>query len=326
MTDTGHKPARRQVHLGRPVEPERGRSVLRQWAADARNPQLVLEAVAEAGEISYHLATIGPALGSVTAVLTHTLPGTTLTKPTAERPPVQLAMKLKATSRHRPLRTDDPETTVRAILSALAQTGRGERLVLQLLLGPRRVPLAVPTQSPSSIIAPWYQVAWHGKGGTVDSEKRAALREKVSDHGFACAVRIGVTANSVGRRRALVLGLLAAIRTSEAPGILLKLRPEQERRLNSAVRPLLWPLRLNVNELLALTAWPLGSDDLPGLPATHPRPLPPAPGMTGTQRVIARASAPGVEAQLALPVQAALQHLHVIGPTGVGKSVLLGRL
>jgi hypothetical protein len=317
----------RQLHWTRPVEPERAVSVLRQWAADARNPQLVLEAVADAGVVSYRLGTIRPALGSISAVLAHTLPGTTLTKPTAERLPVQLAMKLKASTRHRALRGDSPETTVRAVLSALAQTGKDERLVLQLVLGPRRVPLAVPTHSPSSIVAPWYQAAWRGNGGQVDSEKRSALRDKVSDHGFACGVRIGVTASSIGRRRALVLGLLAAIRTSEAAGVLLRLRPDQERRLNSAGRPLWWwPLRLNVNELLLFTAWPLGSDDLPGIPAAHPKPLPPAPGTTGAQRVIARATAPGVDAQLALPVRAGLQHLHVIGPTGVGKSVLLGRL
>jgi hypothetical protein len=301
-------------------------SVLRQWAADGRSPQVALEAVADAGDVSYRLGTLRPALPSVRAVLAHTLPGTTLTDPAAERQPVQLALKLKASTRHRALRSDSPETTIRAILSTLAQTQRGERLVLQLLLGPRRVPLAIPTHSPSAIVAPWPQVAWHGNGGQVDSEKRSALRDKVSDHGFACTLRIGVSARSVGRRRALVLGLLAAIRTSEAAGVTLQLRPEQEKRLNNAGRPLWWPLRLNVNELLALTAWPLGSDDLPGLPAAHPKPLAPAPGTTGAQRVIARATAPGVAAELALPAQVALQHLHVIGPTGVGKSVLLGRL
>jgi hypothetical protein len=316
----------RQLHWARPVEPERALAVLRQWAADGRSPRVVLEAVAEAGAVSYRLGTPGPALPAVRAVLAYTLPGTTLTEPTSERQPVQLALKLKASTRHRALRSDNPEATVRSILSALAQTRSGERLVLQLLLGPRRVPLAVPTQSPSSIVAPWYQVAWYGKGGQVDSEKRTALRDKVSAHGFACSLRLGVSAESVGRRRALVLGLVAAIRTSEAAGVRLKLRPEQEKRLNAAGRPLMWPLRLNVHELLALTAWPLGSDDLPGLAAAHPKPLPPTPGTTGAQRVIAQATAPGVDAQLALPTRAALQHLHVIGPTGVGKSVLLGRL
>ena len=326
MTDASSRLVWRQLHWARPVEPERAVSVLRQWAADGRSPLVVLEAVAEAGEISYRLGTLRPALSSVQSALAHTLPGTTFTEPTTERQPVQLALKLKASTRHRALRSDSPETTIRSILGALAQTGKGERLVLQLVLGPRRVPLAVPTHSPSSIVAPWYQIAWYGKGGTVDSEKRTALRDKVSDHGFACSLRIGVSAASAGRRRALVLGLLAAIRTSEAAGALLKLKPEQAKRLNTAGRPLWWPLRINVNELLALTAWPLGSDDLPGLPAAHPRPLPPTPGTAGAQRVIARATAPGVDATLALPAKAALQHLHVIGPTGVGKSVLLGRL
>jgi Type IV secretion-system coupling protein DNA-binding domain len=326
MTDRRSLVVWRQLHWSRPIQPERAVSVLRQWAADQRGPVVALEAVADSGEVSYRLATLRPALSAVQAVLTHTLPGTVLTEPMTERRPVQLAMQLKASTRHRALRTDNPEATVRAVLSALAQTCKGEQAVVQLLFGPPRVPLAIPTHSPSSIVAPWYQAAWRGNGGQVDSEKRRALRDKVSDHGFACTLRIGVTAASAARRRALVLGLLAAIRTSEAAGVTLRLKPDQERRLNTAGRPLWFALRLNVNELLALAAWPLGSDDLPGLPAAHPKPLPPAPGTTGAQRVIARATAPGVDAQLALQARAALQHLHVIGPTGVGKSVLLGRL
>jgi len=316
----------RQLHWTRPIEPERAVSVLRQWAADGRSPRVALEVVADAGNVSYRLGTLRPALPAVRAVLAHTLPGTTLTDSISNRQPVQLALKLKASTRHRALRSDSPETTIRAILSALSQVRPGERLVLQLLLGPRRVPLAIPTHSPSSIATPWYQAAWRGNGGQIDSEKRSALRNKVSDHGFACTLRIGVTADSIGRRRALVHGLLAAIRTSEAAGVRLRLTAEREARLNTAGRPIWWPLRLNVNELLVLTAWPLGSDDLPGLPATYPRPLPPAPGTTGAQRVIATATAPGSQAQLALPARQALQHTHVLGPTGVGKSVLLSRL
>ena len=42
--------------------------------------------------------------------------------------------------------------------------------------------------------------------------------------------------------------------------------------------------------------------------------------------MIARATAPGTDTTLALPARQALHHTHVIGPTGVGKSVLLGRL
>lgn len=316
----------RRLHWSRPLDPARATSVLRGWAADQRSPRLVLETAAARDGVDYLLGAPRPALIQASTALTTALPGTTLTALDSYRQPVGLAVRFKASTRHRALRSDDPEATVRSILGALSQVRDEERLVLQLVLGSRRVPLAIPTHSPSSIVAPWYQAAWHGNGGQVDSEKRAALRHKVSDHGFACTLRIGVTAASVGRRRALVLGLLAAIRTSEAAGVTLRLSPEREARLNDARRPLLWPLRLNVQELLALTAWPLGNDDLPGQPAAHPKQLPPAPGTTGTGRVVARATAPGSSAHLALSARDALQHSHVLGPTGVGKSALLGRL
>jgi len=316
----------RQLHWGRPLDPVRATSVLRGWAADQRSPQLVLEATAGRGGIEYLLGAPQPVLVEAGNSLTSALPGTSLTPLPTDRQPVGLVMRFKASTRHRALRSDDPEATVRSILGALCRVRDDERLVLQLMLGSRRVPLAIPTHSPSSIVTPWYQTAWQGNGGQVDSEKRTALRNKVSDHGFACTLRIGVIAGSVSRRRALVLGLLAAIRTSEAAGVTLRLRPEREARLNDARRPLLWPLRLNVQELLALTAWPLGNDDLPGQPAAHPKQLPPAPGTTGTGRVVARATAPGVDAHLALSSRDALQHSHVLGPTGVGKSALLGRL
>jgi hypothetical protein len=42
--------------------------------------------------------------------------------------------------------------------------------------------------------------------------------------------------------------------------------------------------------------------------------------------VVATATAPGVTADLTLSARESLHHLHVVGPTGVGKSVLLGRL
>jgi hypothetical protein len=184
----------------------------------------------------------------------------------------------------------------------------------------------VPTYSPASIVAPWWRVAWRGDGGRMDSEARTALRDKLGHHGFACTVRLGVTADSARRRRVLLFGLLAATRTSEAAGVQLRLRKEQPKRLHHVSKPLWWPLRLNVHELVALTGWPLGDGDLPGQPAAHPKRLPPAPGTIGKQRVIARATAPGIDATLALNAQDALRHTQVLGPIGSGKSVLLGNL
>lgn len=315
----------RQVHWQRPLDPQRAVGLLRLWAADQRSPRIVLEGRMASSGITYLLGVPKPALGQVCSPL-RSLLGATVLESTVERQPVAAAGRLKASTRHRPLRLGDPEAIARALLTALTQVRDGELLVLQLVLGPRRVPLAIPNQSPSSVVAPLWEVAWRGNGGQIDGEKRSALRTKVADHGFACTIRLGVAAATLGRRRALLLGLLAAVRTSEAAGAHLRLVAERPRRLNAAGRPWLWPLRLGVPELAGLTAWPLGDGELPGVPALHPRRLPPAPGTTGASRVLAHATAPGSEARLALDVGAALHHLHVLGPTGTGKSTLLGSL
>jgi hypothetical protein len=315
----------RQIHWHRPLEVARVVGCLRQWAADQRSPRIVLEARADASGITYLLGVPRAALGQVSSPL-HNLLGATVLKAHVEREPVAAAGRLKASTRHRPLRLDDPEAIVRAALAALTHVASGELLVLQIVLGPRRVPLAVPNQSPSSVVAPLWEVAWRGNGGQIDGEKRTALRAKVADHGFACTIRLGAAAPSADRRRALLLGLVAAVRTSEAAGAHLRLVPERPRRLNAAARPWFWPLRLGVAELAGLTAWPLGDDELPGLPALHPRRLPPAPGTTGEARVLAESTAPGTNARLVLDVRSALHHLHVVGPTGTGKSTLLGNL
>jgi hypothetical protein len=315
----------RQIHWHRPLEVARVVACLRQWAADQRSPRIVLEVRADDTGISYLLGTPTAALTQVASPLRSLLGATVMNEP-ATREPVVTAGRLKASTRHRPLRLDDPEAIVRAVLAALTHVASGELLALQIVLGPRRVPLAVPNQSPSSVVAPLWEVAWRGDGGRIDGEKRAALRTKVADHGFACTIRLGVMASTAKRRQALLLGLLAAVRTSEAAGAHLRLRSEPARRLNAAVRPWLWPLRLGIAELPGLTAWPLGDDELPGLPALHPRRLPPAPGTTGQARALAASTAPGTDARLALNVRSALHHLQVVGPTGTGKSTLLGNL
>lgn len=327
MTQPGAAADWLQLQWQRPLAVETAEGLLRHWAADQRSVQLVLEARATAEGVRCLVGGDRTALRQAGRLLAGVQPGTVLL-PATERTAVTAAGRLRASTRHRAIGRRDAEPVVRSLLGALTQVGRQEELVLQIILGPRRIPLAVPAHSPSSIVQPWYETAWHGKGKTVDAEKRTALREKVSDHGFACTVRLGAAAASPPARRRLLLTLLAAVRSSEAPGIQLRLIPEPPDRLSRAQAPCWrWPLRLNVTEVLALSAWPLGSGELPGQPPAHPKLLPPVGlAVRADGRVVARATAPGVRTDLTLGVADALHHTHVIGPTGVGKSVLLGRL
>lgn len=316
----------RQLHWQRPLEHGPASAVLRQWAADRRSPAIVLEVRSTDEGVSYVLGTRREAVTGAVSTLHDLLRASASRVDAAVRAPVAAAGRLTTNTEHRPLRLTEPEATVRALLAALTRVRPGEQLVLQLILGPRRIPLAVPTQTPSSAVAPWWLTAWRGNGGQLDGEKRGALRLKVADHGFAATVRLGASAGSSERHRALLLGALAALRTIEAPGVQLRLRPEPATRLNTAAPPWHWPLRLGVPEVLPLTAWPLGDADLPGQPALHPRLLPPSPGTLGRSRVLAEVTAPGSRGRLALPLPQALTHALLTGPTGVGKSTVMANL
>jgi len=322
-----HQLTWRELHWRRPVDADACVALLRRLASDSRSPVIVFEARAKARSIGYLVGLPQAAAGDVVRLMTSLVPGLVVTRPPIDRRAPVTARQLAASTRHRPLAADNSNPSAHMLLQALSQTARDEELVLQLVLGPRRVPLAVPTRSPSSVLSPWWIVAWHGDGQPLDSEKRTALRDKVSMHGFACAVRIGVQAETAKRRRQLVLGVLAALRTTETPGVLLRLVQASTKRLHRGKRPLLrWPLRMNVREVVALTGWPLGDTDLPGQPALHPRQLAPSPGVRREGRVVAVSTVPGSDERLSLNARDSTHHLHVVGPTGVGKSVLLGRL
>lgn len=315
----------RQLAWSRPLDPAAVAAGLRHWAADGRSPRVVLETTWQRGAIT-HLVGYSPAQSNAVLTPLRGFGNLTLMEPSSERPVLQLSGRLRASTRHRPMRMNDPEALTRALYASGLRLRKDEALTLQVVLGPRRVPMAVPNTSPASTVQPWWSTAWMGNGGQIDGEKRSALRTKVGDHGFACTIRLGVRAADQDRRRNLLLGLLAAVRVSEAPGLQLRLRREATKRINRVAMPWLWPLRLGVAELTGLTAWPLGDADLPGQGSIHPKRLPPPAGTTGTERIIGDVLVPGAKASLALPVGSAMHHLHVVGPTGTGKSTLLANL
>jgi len=72
-----------------------------------------------------------------------------------------------------------------------------------------------------------------------------------------------------------------------------------------------------------LAGFPGGVTAAAGLRLGTSRLLAPSPAIPSHGRVVAEANFPGAERPLALSVEDSLRHLHVIGPTGVGKSTLL---
>ena len=315
------------LHFGDQLGEAAVEGLLRQWALDHRAPVLTLEVRARLGQVHYFVGSSKATTADFSRQLGEWLPGLSVVDG-AGRSTVQAAGQLRGSSRLRPLRVDDPVAVSRAILGGLtAATGKGEELVLQLQLGPRRMPMVVPADTPRAAHQGLWQALTRGATGNIDGETRAALRAKVSQPGFACAIRLGVIAGTPERRRNLMHSLFAGLRSATGVSSQLRFRRCKPITVNEARSPLLWPLRLSTRELSGLLAWPLGSEALPGQPAAHPRKLRASVSVASSGRVVGISNAPGGEEQpLGLSVTASLLHLHVLGPTGTGKSTLLANL
>jgi hypothetical protein len=87
-----------------------------------------------------------------------------------------------------------------------------------------------------------------------------------------------------------------------------------------------WPLLVGVHEAVGLLPIPVGEIALPGVALGLARQLPPPPGMPSVGVQVGVSNYPDMLLPLRLAVADRLQHLHVLGPAGVGKSTLLANL
>lgn len=240
-----------------------------------------------------------------------------------------LLLYLRFSTRQRAVRADISAPAVAGLLRALARAQRDEFLVLEWLLLSPLVAMAVPGQV--DVAAERWGSLLTGSSGRVDAATRRALADKRGEPGWRAVGRLAVRAASPGRRRALLAGVLAALRAMESPGLRLQARRGRRAALGTASALASRPATLSVLEVPLLAAWPQG--DVRWLPVHHQpsRHLPahramPAYQEDSAQRLVAVGRRGSAERALVLPVADADRHLHVIGPTGSGKSTLLLRL
>ncbi|MFT4263166.1 MAG: type IV secretory system conjugative DNA transfer family protein [Nocardioides sp.] len=313
-----------RLHLPRPLDAEVVEAALLRLATDRAAPPLVSEARAEPGRLIQHL--VGTPVEHVRWVqrtLRHLIPGLVIAAHDEPRQPVERSARVRLRPHELALATDRAELNSLSLLAALAaRFEEGERLVLQVVLGPRTSPrhlpkeIADPTQR-------WWQLLTKGEVPAA-SAVREQIDRRTGQHGFAAVVRIGVSASTAERRQQLIIGVLGALSTAEDRGTYLDLTFEPTARLNQPKLPWWWRSRLSAAELTALLSWPLGERDLPGVPPLHPRLLLPVPELTdagGADRVVGISPLPGVPKPIMLTAAGSLFHTVVTGPTGSGKSV-----
>ena len=242
-----------------------------------------------------------------------------------DRQPVSMARTFKISHPQLSLNTDITESAIRAGLAALAEDKSGRETVVQIVLGRAYAPAQVPTelQDPT---ASWLEIIM-GCVSKATAEARKSVREKAEQHGFEAAIRIGVSGEGgLSRLRSVI----SALKVLESAGVRIRDEAEKPEKLNTAHVPWHFPLRLSVKELSAFLLLPAGEEELPGVLGLHPQItlLPPwyrQPISPVYDRSFA-VSMGMVPKKLSISPGDSLEHTHLIGPTGSGKSTAMQHL
>ncbi|WP_433683355.1 type IV secretory system conjugative DNA transfer family protein [Nocardia sp. CA-119907] len=301
--------------------------LLTKWAAEQHAPQLILEARSDNRGIEY---LVGSQLRHATAVrrsVEQLVPGSVVVNfDGTDRADITTARRLKLTATDWPIEPADRVASERSILGAMTAPRGHERLVLQVILGPRRQP-TLPPLEPTNGRQTVISKVFTGIQSERRPDARQALTRKLGQFGFQASLRIGVDAPSAERRKVLLLGLAAAVGTVEGAGVHLRLTNEKAGRINQPRSH--WPLfmpsqRLSVPEISHLVAWPISDQEtsFPGQPPQHPKPVRPTPAVQTGERILATANAPGAQGTIGYSVVDSMRHLWTMGPSGVGKSSL----
>jgi type IV secretory system conjugative DNA transfer VirD4/TraG family protein len=310
----------------RDVTPEQAAQLFRLLAVSGAQP-VIIEAVGSVGGVEHRLALPSGYSGGMGEQLRAALPGLSIER-LPERPMLDIrhAVELRLSTGRRALRADDPSGVSRALLTALADLHKGEQIVIQWVLA-RSVPaLAVPNRLATLDRESWIGallLAPFSAPRQIDPEVRYVLRLKQGEPGWRASARIGVTSGSATRERQLVRQVVGALSSSEAPSVGWRVRATNPKRVREAVRGWRAPLRLNAQELAVVSSFPVGSTAELPVAMIGSRLVPPSSKIRRTGRVLGRASFPGRERPLALTATDSLRHVHILGPTGVGKSTLL---
>lgn len=308
-----------QLHLPRPLNVETvSQLLIRLMGSDVPRP-IVFELHAGENGISHLLGCAPAATARLKRLLRDHVPG--LAVSAATRADVAAVSRVVAHPATVPFGAE-PEQVVAALYRAFAARRGSEHIALQLVLGRTRASHSLPLD----VADPFQQFASAILSGTrpAAANARKRLEQRASQPTLSTTLRVGVSAETHKRIASLVWEVFGALQLLESPGVHLSLNYDAASRWKAAVsRP---AFALSASELVSLLAWPLGEQDYPGIPDTHPKLLPVPEIVTRTESVFAVGTAPGPERPIGLDVRSRLQHAVVLGPTGSGKSTLLEHL
>lgn len=295
---------------------------------------IIFEVVSDGGRLTWRVGLPEHRAAGILAGLRAIAPGLSAVPVNHPGYEVTYGWELRMGHQFVPLRTDTAEQTSTSVLHGLGLVRSGEQLVLQWVVGgslTRHRP-KVPAGS-SSAPDPLALLA----DIVVDRDDVAALKVKQQEPVFAAVGRIAVKASTTARSRQLASGVFGSLELSRSPGSGLQRRLMPGGMVARRMRRVLipwgaWPCPLNASELTSLIGWPYQGPVLCGVSYRSQRQLPAAQTVLVRKRehakgrVFAAATFPGREGFLVQRPADSLLHTWALGPSGQGKSTLLGNL
>lgn len=291
------------------------------WRRWIGNPVVILEVHATVAGIEHYVLVEHEWQRAVENLLQGSVPSVRYDAVDVPLLEPKVGAEYRLSTNDRPLRVDAPALATK-LLTNLSPLTEGETVAVQWIISP-----VGPVSPPRVAGAPERGRMLQRPGTVPDGEAATALRRKQEHPLLFGNGRIGATAPSLSRARRLLRDVEGGWHETRAPGVHLRrsLLPERlvARRLTHRFPSVLPGGTYNVAELAGLVGWPIGDAQFPGLVLGGCRPLAASPLVPTTGTVIGESNFPGSRRRIALSTDARLRHVHVVGPTGTGKSTLL---
>ena len=294
------------------------------WKRWLAAPFVSVEVHATSDGIEHYVVVPASWSGQIENVLQSSLPSVRFEVVDVPGADVRRAIEYRLSSHGRVLNVDSKSMSA-GLLANLQPLKKEEKVVVQWILTPH------PPVAPAKPTLPGSNGSTSIWSQPLDSEDVGALRQKQSQPLLLASGRIGAWAAVSGSEVARLRSVEGAWHASRAPGVHLRRRwvprtwtaqaIEQRRPPGSS-----WPATMNVEEMAGFIGWPIGLLGMPGLRLGGSRQLPATPAIPRTGIVLADSTFPGDARPLAMDVKSRLTHLHLLGPTGVGKSNLISQL
>jgi hypothetical protein len=225
-----------------------------------------------------------------------------------------------------PLRSAPAAEALSGLLAMLALAGADQEILVQLLLSP-----SVAWQRAANNEA--YRLRTPGaRGGararaarTSDRALARDIETRAKSLGYDCVLRIAAGASSPTAARELLRAIVATYGVYQgANGFLprwVRINRTAERDVVQRAFPRFGSINLTSEELAHL--WHLPTAEPPQLRTAHPMHVPPPAGADAGDRIIGTSTWPGDARRIGLTIADSRLHLHLLGPTGTGKTTAM---